>query len=124
MIEANTRAFRLATLALCLGSAMIFANLHVVQSLLPTLALQFHLTELQASWSLTITILTLGLSLLVYGPLSDAIGRKPIMVVTMNPPGSLPGMRNLPSAPAMRPNTIQERMLIGAHAMKRRTAGQ
>ena len=83
MIEANTRAFRLATLALCLGSAMIFANLHVVQSLLPTLALQFHLTELQASWSLTITILTLGLSLLVYGPLSDAIGRKPIMVVTM-----------------------------------------
>ena len=83
MIEANTRAFRAATLALCLGSAMIFANLHVVQSLLPTFAQQFQLTELEASWSLTITILTLGLSLLVYGPLSDAIGRKPIMVVTM-----------------------------------------
>lgn len=83
MIEANTRAFRLATLALCLGAAMIFANLHLVQSLLPTFAQQFHLSELQASWSLTITILTLGLSLLVYGPLSDAIGRKPIMVVTM-----------------------------------------
>lgn len=83
MIEANTRAFRFATLALCLGSAMIFANLHLVQALLPTFALQFHLTELQASWSLTIAILMLGLSLLVYGPLSDAIGRKPIMVVTM-----------------------------------------
>lgn len=83
MIEANTRSFRIATLALCLGSAMIFANLHLVQSLLPTFAQQFHLTELEASWSLTITILTLGLSLLVYGPLSDAIGRKPIMVVTM-----------------------------------------
>ena len=41
MIEANTRAFRAATLALCLGSAMIFANLHVVQSLLPTFAQQF-----------------------------------------------------------------------------------
>ena len=83
MIEANTRAFRLATLALCLGSAIIFANLHLVQALLPTFALQFQLTEWQASWSLTIAILTLGLSLLVYGPLSDAIGRKPIMVATM-----------------------------------------
>lgn len=83
MIEANSREFRYATWALCLGSAMIFANLHVVQALLPTLAQQFHLSELQASWSLTITVLTLGLSLLVYGPLSDAIGRKPIMVVTM-----------------------------------------
>lgn len=83
MIESGSREFRFATLALCLGSAMIFANLHVVQSLLPTLAQQFQLSELQASWSLTITVLTLGLSLLVYGPLSDAIGRKPIMVVTM-----------------------------------------
>ena len=83
MIEANTRSFRFATLTLCLGSAMIFANLHLVQSLLPTFAHQFHLTELEASWSLTVTILTLGLSLLVYGPLSDAIGRKPIMVVSM-----------------------------------------
>lgn len=47
------------------------------------LAQQFQLTELQASWSLTITILMLSLSLLVYGPVSDAIGRKTIMVVTM-----------------------------------------
>ncbi|MEB4593363.1 MFS transporter [Candidatus Thiothrix sp. Deng01] len=83
MIEAGSREFRFATLALCLGSAMIFANLHLVQSLLPTLAQQFHLTELQASWSLTITILMLGLSLLVYGPLSDALGRKWIMVASM-----------------------------------------
>ncbi len=83
MIEAGSREFRAATLALCLGSAMVFANLHLVQSLLPTLAQHFQLTELQASWSLTATILMLGLSLLVYGPLSDAWGRKTIMVVTM-----------------------------------------
>lgn len=83
MIESGSREFRFATWALCLGSAMIFANLHLVQSLLPTLAQQFQLSELQASWSLTITILTLGLSLLVYGPLSDALGRKWIMVGTM-----------------------------------------
>lgn len=85
MIESDSREFRYATWALCLGSAVIFANLHVVQALLPTLAQQFRLTELQASWSLTTAILMLGLSLLVYGPLSDALGRKWIMV------GSLAG---------------------------------
>ena len=83
MIEVGSREFRHATLALCLGSGLVFANLHMTQPLLPMLAQQFQLTELQASWSLTITILMLSLSLLVYGPVSDAIGRKTIMVVTM-----------------------------------------
>ncbi len=83
MIDAGSREFRYATLALCLGSGMVFANLHMTQPLLPMLAREFQLSELQASWSLTITILMLSLSLLVYGPLSDALGRKPIMVITM-----------------------------------------
>ncbi len=83
MIETGSRAFRAATLALCLGSTLVFANLHMVQALLPTLAAQFALTELQASWSLTVTILMLGLSLLIYGPVSDAIGRKPLMILSL-----------------------------------------
>ena len=83
MIEAGSREFRYATLALCLGSGLVFANLHMTQPLLPMMARELHLSELQASWSLTITILMLSFSLLVYGPLSDAIGRKPIMVITM-----------------------------------------
>lgn len=83
MVEAHSREFWLATLALCLGSLLVFANVHMTQPLLPLLAQQFHLTELQASWSLTITLLTLGFSLLVYGPLSDAIGRKPLMVASL-----------------------------------------
>ena len=83
MIEAGSREFRHATLALCLGSGLVFANLHMTQPLLPMMARELHLSELQASWSLTITILMLSFSLLVYGPLSDAIGRKPIMVITM-----------------------------------------
>jgi YNFM family putative membrane transporter len=83
MIEAGSSAFWRATLALCLGSFMIFANVYVTQPLLPTIAAHFSISELEANWSFTITTLMLGLSLLVYGPLSDALGRKNIMAVTM-----------------------------------------
>ena len=83
MIAAGTREFWFATLALALGSFMIFANVHMTQPLLPQLAQTFQLTPLQASWSLTATISMLGLSLLIYGPLSDALGRKSIMSVSL-----------------------------------------
>lgn len=83
MIAAGTREFWFATLALALGSFMIFANVHMTQPLLPQLAQTFQLTPLQASWSLTATISMLGLSLLIYGPLSDALGRKSIMSISL-----------------------------------------
>lgn len=84
MIEAGSTAFWRATLALCIGSFMIFANVYVTQPLLPTIAAHFEISELEANWSFTITTLMLGLSLLIYGPLSDAVGRKNIMAVTMS----------------------------------------
>lgn len=83
MIEHGTQQFWRATLALCLGSFMIFANLYTTQPLLPMLAQEFSITPLQASWSLTISTLTLGISLLIYGPISDSLGRRGIMIVTM-----------------------------------------
>lgn len=84
MIELRTRPFWRTTLALCLGSFMIFSNLYVTQPLLPMLAQDFGISALEAGWSFTIATLTLGLSLLVYGPLSDAIGRKWLMVLSMS----------------------------------------
>ncbi|NVK43467.1 MAG: MFS transporter [Oceanospirillaceae bacterium] len=83
MIEAGSRAFWRATLALCLGSVMIFANVYVTQPLLPMIAADFAISPLQAGWSFTVTTLTLGLSLLFYGPLSDALGRRGIILLTM-----------------------------------------
>lgn len=83
MIEANSSAYWRATLALCIGSFMIFANVYVTQPLLPTLAREFGVTALEASWTFTVTTLTLGLSLIVYGALSDALGRRGIMILTL-----------------------------------------
>ncbi len=83
MIEPGTSGFWRATLALCLGSFLVFANLYVTQPLLPLFSELFALSPLQASWSLSLATLSLGLSLLVYGPLSDALGRRQIMVTTL-----------------------------------------
>ena len=83
MIETRTAAFWRATLALSLGSFIIFANVYVTQPLLPMLAQNFSVSALEAGWSFTVTTLMLGLSLLIYGPLSDALGRRPIMLISM-----------------------------------------
>ncbi|MBR7888363.1 MFS transporter [Marinomonas sp. A79] len=83
MIEVGSSVFWRGTLALVIGSFMIFANVYVTQPLLPMIANEFAITPLQASGSFTITTLTLGISLLFYGPISDALGRKGIMVMTM-----------------------------------------
>ena len=83
MIDTGSWAFWRGTLALVIGSFMVFANVYVTQPLLPMMAHEFLISELQAASSFTITTLTLGLSLLFYGPLSDALGRKNIMVMAL-----------------------------------------
>jgi YNFM family putative membrane transporter len=84
MIEENTPAFWRATLALCCGSFMIFSNLYVTQPLLPEFQQAFGISTLQANASLAVATLLLGFSLLIYGPLSDAMGRRGIMLITMS----------------------------------------
>ena len=82
-IESGSGLFWRATLALCVGSYIIFANLYLTQPLLPMLAQEFEVSALEAGWSFTVSTLTLGLSLLVYGPLSDAIGRRGLMILSI-----------------------------------------
>ncbi|WP_210398161.1 MFS transporter [Motiliproteus sediminis] len=83
MIDPGSSAFWRATLALCLGSFLVFANVYITQPLMPLFRELFQLSSLQATFSLSLTTLSLGLSLLVYGPLSDALGRRRIMIVTL-----------------------------------------
>lgn len=83
MIAARTPAFWRATLALSLGSMLTFANLYAPQPLLPLFSEAWDISATHAGLTVSLTTLTLSLSFLVYGPLSDALGRRGIMLVTM-----------------------------------------
>ncbi|MFG6667910.1 MFS transporter [Halomonas sp. HNIBRBA4712] len=89
MIEAGTRAWWRATAALCLGSFLVFINLYVPQPLLPALRETYGVSTLGVSFLMSFATLSLALSLLVFGPLSDAIGRERIMRLTLIAAGVL-----------------------------------
>ncbi|WP_405278246.1 MFS transporter [Cobetia sp. Ld8] len=82
-LKARGRDWRRMTQALCLGSFVVFINLYLVQPLLPLLATDLGLSSLQASLSLSVSTLTLAMALLVFGPLSDALGRRRILLWTL-----------------------------------------
>ncbi|MBB3229346.1 MFS transporter [Halomonas stenophila] len=83
MIDVHSRAWWRATLALCLGSFLVFINLYVPQPLLPSLREAHGVSTLAANLVMAVSTLALAASLLVFGPLSDAIGRAGIMRVTL-----------------------------------------
>lgn len=83
MIDARTGAWWRATAALCLGSFIVFINLYVPQPLLPDLREAYGISTLSVSLVMSIATLSLALSLLFFGPLSDAIGRERIMRYTL-----------------------------------------
>ncbi|PVV07122.1 MAG: MFS transporter, partial [gamma proteobacterium symbiont of Ctena orbiculata] len=83
MIQSNTPKFWHATLALCIGSVMVFSNLYITQPLLPALRDAFDIDSLEAALSLSVATLSLGVCLLFFGPLSDAIGRRVVILTTL-----------------------------------------
>ncbi|MGB0732574.1 MAG: MFS transporter [Pontibacterium sp.] len=82
-LSSDSRDFWQATFALCLGSFFIFASIYTTQPLLPLLSQEFGVSTLEAGLSFSIVTTTLCMSLLFLGPLSDALGRKVLIVVTM-----------------------------------------
>ncbi len=83
MIVVRSRAWWRATLALCLGSLLVFLNLYVPQPLLPLMREAYGISTLVASLAMSVSTLSLAAALLVFGPLSDAIGRAGIMRLTL-----------------------------------------
>ena len=76
-------AYRRTTFALFLAGVATFALAYAPQPLLPVLRDEFSVTPAMATLSLSATTVTLGLALLFFGPLSDAVGRVRLMQVTM-----------------------------------------
>lgn len=78
-ITRNSLSFWRATIALSLGGFAIFINFHMTQPLLPLFSKEFGISPAISSLSTSFVILTLSIFLLIFGPVSDAIGRKNIM---------------------------------------------
>ncbi|QYR20924.1 MFS transporter [Paenibacillus sp. sptzw28] len=80
MIQYGTGSYWRATISLSMASLFVFAMVYLTQPLLPLFTKQFHVSETVSSLSLSVVVFSISASLLFYGPVSDALGRKIIMV--------------------------------------------
>ncbi len=69
-----------AWFALFLGTAGVFADMYTTQSILPVLGRAFGLSPATAGLTISSVVLAVAGGSLVAGPLSDRIGRKPVIV--------------------------------------------
>jgi MFS transporter, YNFM family, putative membrane transport protein len=69
-----------ALVTLFLAPAFIFANMYTTQAILPVLGHDFNISAPEAGLTVSLLVLAVAIGSLFYGPLSDRIGRKRVMV--------------------------------------------
>ncbi len=69
-----------ATLVLCVGTLTLLPAVYAPQPILPLLSQDFHISAGVAGLTLSVFNIALAMALLVSGPLSDRIGRRPIII--------------------------------------------
>lgn len=82
-ITRGTSDFMRVTAALFSAGLATFALLYCVQPILPILSQDFGISPASTSLSLSVSTTMLAVGLLFTGPISDAVGRKPVMVVAL-----------------------------------------
>jgi YNFM family putative membrane transporter len=82
-LQRGTTAYRNSSLALFAAGLATFAVLYCVQPLFPIYSAQFGLSPAAASLSLSVSTLLLAVTLPIAGFISDAVGRKTIMVASL-----------------------------------------
>lgn len=82
-IERGQPAFKYITFALFFAGFANFALLYCVQPILPVLSHEFAISPANSSLSLSISTAFMAIGLLFTGPISDAIGRKNVMVIAL-----------------------------------------
>lgn len=82
-IQKGTREFRLVNLALFAAGFIIFANLYITQPVFPQFSEEFHVSPAVASLSLSTATVALSISLIFFGSLSEAWGRKRLMTFSI-----------------------------------------
>ena len=69
-----------ALITLFFAPAFIFANMYTTQAILPELSKAFSVSAPTAGLTVSMLVLAVAFGSLVYGPISDRVGRKPVMV--------------------------------------------
>lgn len=69
-----------ALVTLFLAPAFIFANMYTTQAILPVFSTEFHISAPTAGLTVSLLVLAVAVGSLFYGPLSDRVGRKAVMV--------------------------------------------
>lgn len=82
-IEKNSRTFLQVAFALFLAGFATFALLYCVQPMLPVFSESFKISAAQSSLLLSSATSALAFGLLFTGPISDAIGRKSVMITAL-----------------------------------------
>ena len=82
-IRHGTQAFRRTNLAMFAGGVATFGLLYCVQPLMPEFSRQFQVSAAQSALSLSLPSAVLALTMLFAGPVSDALGRKKIMTLSL-----------------------------------------
>lgn len=82
-IHSGTPEFRRTNLALFAAGFATFALLYCVQPLMPEFAREFDVSPAASSLALSLTTMLLAVAMLFVGSVSEAWGRKPIMVASL-----------------------------------------
>ncbi|HGY3146702.1 TPA: MFS transporter [Morganella morganii] len=82
-IQRDDKLYLRVTLSFFMVGLATFALLYFVQPILPLLSDDFSVSPAQASLSLSLATGFMAVGLLITGPLSDAVGRKNVMVISL-----------------------------------------
>lgn len=82
-IQSGTKEYKQAALALFLGGFVTFSILYTTQPLMPAFSKEFHVSASAASLTLSFSTGLLAISMLLAAILSDAIGKKKLMTISM-----------------------------------------
>lgn len=82
-IKKGTKAFTMTNIALFAAGFITFANLYITQPLMPQFSNDYNVSPAVASLSLSAATSILAFSLLLFGSLSEAWGRKKLMTVSI-----------------------------------------
>jgi YNFM family putative membrane transporter len=88
-LRRGTPAYRRVNLALVAAGFTTFALLYCVQPLMPVFSVTFGVEPAVSSLSLSVTTAMLAVGMLIMGPVSDACGRKNVIVFSLLGVGTL-----------------------------------